>query len=96
MPARTSHYRRSNLPGLVVLLLLASLLGGSLPPALARILLKLLRRDPAERYPSASRLLEDLGRASGHTLAASPSPAGTLLASQHPQIARPGGPLWAD
>jgi predicted ATPase len=49
---------------------------------LAGILLRLLRRDPADRYPSASRLLEELCRASGRAPASGPAPAGTLLASR--------------
>ncbi len=36
-----------------------------LPPALASILVRLLRRDPGERYASAGRLLADLATAAG-------------------------------
>ncbi|HWM94549.1 MAG TPA: sigma 54-interacting transcriptional regulator [Thermoanaerobaculia bacterium] len=39
-----------------------------MPPELARILLRLLRRDPADRYASAGRLLADLGQAAGRPL----------------------------
>jgi len=36
-----------------------------MPEPLAEILERLLRRDPRERFPSAGRLLEELGRATG-------------------------------
>jgi Nif-specific regulatory protein len=39
-----------------------------MPEALAEILARLLRRDPAERYASAGRLLEALGRAAGREI----------------------------
>ncbi|HKH44131.1 MAG TPA: sigma 54-interacting transcriptional regulator [Thermoanaerobaculia bacterium] len=39
-----------------------------LPPALARILVRLLRRDPGERYASAGRLLADLATAAGRPI----------------------------
>jgi Nif-specific regulatory protein len=39
-----------------------------LPPELARILLRLMQRDPGERYPSAGRLLLDLAAAAGRPL----------------------------
>ncbi|MGD2115096.1 MAG: protein kinase, partial [Acidobacteriota bacterium] len=40
-------------------------LRSGMPEPLAEILERLLRRDPRERFPSAGRLLEELGRASG-------------------------------
>jgi Nif-specific regulatory protein len=39
-----------------------------MPPELARILQRLLQRDPADRYASAGRLLADLGQAAGRPL----------------------------
>jgi Nif-specific regulatory protein len=39
-----------------------------MPPELARILKRLLQRDPADRYASAGRLLADLGQAAGRPL----------------------------
>ncbi|HET9228582.1 MAG TPA: protein kinase, partial [Thermoanaerobaculia bacterium] len=39
-----------------------------MPPELARILRRLLQRDPADRYASAGRLLADLGQAAGRPL----------------------------
>src|SRR5215210_1188577 len=39
-----------------------------LPPALARILVRLLQRDPGERYASAGRLLADLATAAGRPI----------------------------
>ena len=41
-----------------------------LPEALAVILERLLRKDPRERFPSAAKLLEELGRAAGRSIAA--------------------------
>jgi Nif-specific regulatory protein len=45
-------------------------LRSDLPPALAAILTRLLRRDPGERYASAGRLLTDLAAAAGRPVAA--------------------------
>jgi Nif-specific regulatory protein len=55
-----------------------------MPRALARILARLLRRDPAERYASAGRLLADLAEAAGREVdgAALSLSEGTLLASR--------------
>jgi len=55
-----------------------------LPPELARILLRLLQRDPGERYASAGRLLLDLAAAAGRSLdiAALSSSEGQVLASR--------------
>jgi Nif-specific regulatory protein len=55
-----------------------------MPPALARILVRLLRRDPGERYASAGRLLLDLAAAAGRPLdaAALSFSAGRVLASR--------------
>jgi Nif-specific regulatory protein len=39
-----------------------------MPPSLARILVRLLRRDPSERYASAGRLLADLAAALGQPI----------------------------
>ncbi|HKV11077.1 MAG TPA: sigma 54-interacting transcriptional regulator [Thermoanaerobaculia bacterium] len=39
-----------------------------LPEPLARILVRLLKRDPGDRYATAGRLLADLGEASGRSL----------------------------
>jgi Nif-specific regulatory protein len=39
-----------------------------LPPALARILVRLLQRDPGDRYASAGRLLVDLAAAAGRPI----------------------------
>jgi Nif-specific regulatory protein len=39
-----------------------------MPEALARILSRLLQRDPGERYATAGRLLADLGKAAGRSL----------------------------
>ena len=43
-------------------------LRSDLPPALAAILTRLLRRDPGERYASAGRLLADLAAAAGRPI----------------------------
>jgi Nif-specific regulatory protein len=43
-------------------------LRSDLPPALAGILTRLLRRDPGERYASAGRLLADLAAAAGRPI----------------------------
>ncbi len=56
-----------------------SLLPG-MPPALGRILVRLLQRNPADRYASAGRLLADLGEASGLPVETVLSE-GTVLAS---------------
>ncbi|MFL6193731.1 MAG: sigma 54-interacting transcriptional regulator [Thermoanaerobaculia bacterium] len=55
-----------------------------MPPGLARILTRLLQRDPADRYSSAGRLLADLGEASGHPIDAASFATydGTVLASR--------------
>ncbi|HEV2855388.1 MAG TPA: sigma 54-interacting transcriptional regulator [Thermoanaerobaculia bacterium] len=53
-----------------------------MPPALSRILTRLLQRDPADRYPSAGRLLADLGEASGRPVEAAAISEGTVLASR--------------
>ncbi|HEY2738177.1 MAG TPA: protein kinase, partial [Thermoanaerobaculia bacterium] len=55
-----------------------------LPPELARILLRLIRRDPGERYASAGRLLVDLAAAAGRSLdtVALSSSEGQVLASR--------------
>ncbi|HYN21841.1 MAG TPA: protein kinase, partial [Thermoanaerobaculia bacterium] len=58
-----------------------------LPAGLARILRRLLARDPADRYPSASRLLVDLSEAAGRPLDAGAAAAlsfseGKVLASR--------------
>ena len=55
-------------------------LRSDLPPELARILLRLLQRDPGERYASAGRLLLDLAAAAGRTLDA------TALAGSEGQV----------
>jgi Nif-specific regulatory protein len=54
-----------------------------MPEPLARILTRLLQRDPADRYPSAGRLLAQLAEAAGRpSTAASPEASeGTVLAS---------------
>jgi Nif-specific regulatory protein len=55
-----------------------------LPPELARILVRLLQRDPGARYASAGRLLLDLGQAAGRPLdaAALSFSEGRVLASR--------------
>jgi Nif-specific regulatory protein len=55
-----------------------------LPPELARILLRLMQRDPGERYASAGRLLLDLAAAAGRSLdtLALASSEGQVLASR--------------
>ncbi|HVR98251.1 MAG TPA: sigma 54-interacting transcriptional regulator [Thermoanaerobaculia bacterium] len=55
-----------------------------MPPALARILSRLLRRDPAERYSSAGQLLADLGTAAGRRIDAAEAAlsGGAMLASR--------------
>ena len=55
-----------------------------MPPELARILLRLLQRDPADRYASAGRLLLDLAQAAGRPLdaAALSFSEGKVLASR--------------
>jgi len=55
-----------------------------MPPALAAILRRLLQRDPQSRYPSAARLLAELGRAAGRQVdtTALALGEGTLLASR--------------
>ncbi|HEX6898071.1 MAG TPA: sigma 54-interacting transcriptional regulator [Thermoanaerobaculia bacterium] len=55
-----------------------------MPPDLARILTRLLSRDPADRHASAGRLLADLGEASGRPVeaAALALSEGTVLASR--------------
>ena len=59
-------------------------LRSDLPPELARILLRLIQRDPGERYASAGRLLADLAAAAGRTLdaAALSGSEGQVLASR--------------
>ncbi len=44
-------------------------LRANLPEPLAVILERLLRKDPRERFPSAAKLLEELGRAAGRPIA---------------------------
>jgi|GEM_PF-99624 len=44
-------------------------LRAGMPEPLAEILARLLRRDPRERFPSAGRLLEELARVTGRTVA---------------------------
>jgi Nif-specific regulatory protein len=55
-----------------------------MPAPLGRILTRLLQRDPASRYPSAGRLLAELGEASGRPVdaAALALSEGTVLASR--------------
>ncbi len=55
-----------------------------LPPGLARVLSRLLRRDPAERYSSAGQLLADLGSAAGRRIDAAEVAlsGGSMLASR--------------
>jgi Nif-specific regulatory protein len=55
-----------------------------LPPGLARVLSRLLRRDPAERYSSAGQLLADLGTAAGRRIDAAEVAlsGGSMLASR--------------
>jgi Nif-specific regulatory protein len=56
-----------------------------MPPELARILTRLVRKDPGERYPTAGRLLAELAEASGRgfdAAALSLSSGGTVLASR--------------
>ncbi|HSG38898.1 MAG TPA: protein kinase, partial [Thermoanaerobaculia bacterium] len=59
-------------------------LRSDMPPSLARILMRLLRRDPADRHSSAGRLLADLGEASGRPVEAASLALseGTVLASR--------------
>ncbi|HEV2843877.1 MAG TPA: sigma 54-interacting transcriptional regulator, partial [Thermoanaerobaculia bacterium] len=59
-------------------------LRSDMPPPLASILMRLLRRDPADRHASAGRLLADLGEASGRPVEAASLALseGTVLASR--------------
>ncbi|MFW6175635.1 MAG: protein kinase domain-containing protein [Acidobacteriota bacterium] len=69
-----------------------------MPPELAAILSRLLRRDPGERYASAGRLLEELGRAATREIDPGELAlgAGGVLASRLVGFARPGTVLVDD